>query len=150
MKRFRKNKKNIREAAAGKIAKAILSVQKKFADSMAKVSAKWKVKQQWIFLYLVCLVFGSLSVIAIIQPFKNKNTFKKPDAIHRPKFLPPREEKIVITDKEILKVQAFKQRLVSLSKSKDGKIKVDRFFKERPGLFDSLEKVEQLYYSQKK
>jgi len=150
MKRFRINKNSIPDAAAGKIARAILSIQKKFADAMAKVSAQWKVKQQWTFLYLVCLVFGSLSVVAIIQPFNNKNTLKKPAAIPLPKLLPSQEEKIIITDNEITRVHAFKQRLDSLSKTKEGKIKVDKFFNQRPGLFDSLENVEQLYYSQKK
>ncbi len=140
----------VKNIVAKKIAKAILSVQKKFADGMAKVSAKWKVRHQWTFLYLFCLIFGSLSVVAIIQPFKNKNIFKKPAAIHLPKLLPLQKEKIIITDNEITRVHAFKQRLDSLSKSKEGKIKVDRFLNERPGLFDSLAQVEQLYYSQKK
>ncbi len=151
MKRFRKNKNNIPDAAAGKIARAILSIQKKFADVMAKVSSTWKTKQQWIFLYLVCLVLGGLSVVAIIQPFRNKNNIlPKPSSIHLPKLLQPDKEKVIITDNEITRVHAFKQRLDSLSKTKEGKIKVDKFFNQRPGLFDSLEKVEQLYYSQKK
>ncbi len=127
-----------KNTAALKIAKGILSVQKKFADGMTKVSAKWEVKQQWIFLYLVCLVFGTLSIVAIIQPFNNKNTFKKPTAIHLPKLLPQQQEKIIISGNEITRVHAFKQRLDNLSKTKEGKIKVDRFFNERPGLFDSL------------
>jgi hypothetical protein len=139
-----------KNTAAQKIAGAILSVQKRFADGMMKLSVKWKVKQQWIFLYLVCLVFGSLSVVAIIQPFRNKSNISKPSSIHLPKLLPQPEEKILITDNEILKVHAFKQKLDSLGKTKEGKIKVDRFFTGRPGLFDSLEMVEQLYYSQKK
>jgi hypothetical protein len=110
---------------------------------------QWKIKQQWIFLYMVCLIFGSLSVVAIIQPFNNKNTFEKPAAIHQPKLLPAQEEKIFITDNEITRVHAFKQKLDSLTKTKEGKLKIDAFFNQRPGLFDSLEKVEQLYYSQK-
>ena len=150
MKLFIKNKRNISEAAAEKIARAILSVQKKFSDGMAKVSEKWKAKQQWIFLYLVSLVFGSLSVVVIIQPFKDKNGFKKPTSIHVPKLIQPEGNKVIITYNEISRVHAFKQRLDSLSKTKEGKIKVDKFFNQRPGLFDSLEKVEQLYYSQKK
>lgn len=140
----------LKTTAAQKIAKAILSVQKKFADRMTKVSAKWKVQHQWIFLYMICFVFGSLSVVAIFQPFNEKNGFEKPAAIHLPKLLPQQQEKIIITDNEITRVHAFKQRLDGLSKTTEGKTKVDRFFNERPGLFDSLEKVEQLYYSQKK
>ena len=151
MKRFRKNKRNISEAAAGKIARWILSIQKKFADVMAKVSASWKVKQQWIFLYSVCLILGGLSVIAVIKPFRSKkNILSKPTAIHLPKLLPLQKEKIIITENEITRVHAFKQRLDSLSRTKEGKIKVEKFLNQRPGLMDSLERVERIYYSQKK
>ena len=149
MKVFKKNK-NISNAAAGKIAGTILFIQNKFAGAMDKVSASWKLKQQWIFLYLVCLLLGGLSVVAIIQPFKSKTVLLRPTSIHLLKLLPQQEEKIIITDNEIIRVHDFKQKLESLSKTKEGKIKVDKFFNQRPGLFDSLEKVEQLYYSQKK
>ena len=77
MKVFKKNK-NISNAAAGKIAGTILFIQNKFADAMDKVSASWKLKQQWIFLYLVCLVLGGLSVVSIIQPFKIKTVLLRP------------------------------------------------------------------------
>ncbi len=152
---FRKNKikedSKFTNAAAGKIAKGILSIQKRFADTMSATTKKWKTKQQWIFLYLVCLILGGLSVVAVIKPFKEKaSTFLKPASIHIPKLLKPDEDKIIITDNEITKLHLFKQRLDSLSKTKDGKIKVEQFVKRRPGLFDSLKMVEQMYYSQKK
>jgi len=118
---------------------------------MAKVSASWKVKQQWIFLYSVCLILGGLSVIAVIKPFRSKkNILSKPTAIHLPKLLPLQKEKIIITENEITRVHAFKQRLDSLSRTKEGKIKVEKFLNQRPGLMDSLERVERIYYSQKK
>lgn len=152
---FRKNKikedSKFTNAAAGKIAKGILSFQKRFADTMSATTKKWKTKQQWIFLYLVCLILGGLSVVAVIKPFKEKtSTFSKPASIHIPKLLKPDEDKIIITDNEITKLHLFQHRLDSLSKTKDGKIKVEQFVKRRPGLFDSLKMVEQMYYSQKK
>ncbi len=140
----------LKNTAAQKIANGILSVQKRFADVMSATTMKWKTNQQLIFLYLVCVVLGGLSIVSVIQPFKNKNILNKPGVIHIPKLFRPDEERIIITDNEIMRVHAFKQRLDSISKSKEGKVKVDRFLNERPGLFDSLEKVEQLYYSQKK
>ncbi len=151
---FRKNKikkdSKFTIAAAGKIAKGILSIQKRFADTMSATTKKWKTKQQWIFLYLFCLILGGLSVVAVIKPFKEKtSTFSKPASIHIPELLKPDEDKIIITDNEITKIHLFKQRLDSLSKTKDGKIKVEQFVKSRPGLFDSLKMVEQIYYSQK-
>ncbi len=152
---FRKNKikedSKFTNVAAGKIAKGILSIQERFADTMSATSKKWKTKQQWIFLYLVCLIPGGLSVVAVIKPFKEKiSTFSKPASIHIPKLLKTDEDKIIITDNEITKLHLFKERLDSHSKTKDGKIKVEQFVKRRPGLFDSLKMVEQMYYSQKK
>lgn len=141
----------LKNSAAGKIAKGILTVQKRFADGMSAVTKKWKAKQQLIFLYLVCLVLGGLSIIAVIKPFNDKkNTLEKPSSIHFPKLVQPKEYKIIITDNEITKIHALKQRLDSLSKTKEGKLKTEQLFKRRPGLFDSLEMVEQMYYSQKK
>lgn len=157
MKHFRKKnteiKSQVSDKAAGWIANAILNTQKKFAVSLEKISASWKPKQQWIFLYLVCLVFGGLSFISIIKPFNKKtgNILSKPSAIKTPRMIPDDEQHAVsITDNEIRQVHLFKHSLDSLSKTADGKIKVDRLMKRRPGLMDSLEMVEQLYYSQKK
>jgi len=152
---FRKNKikedSKFTNKAAGKIAKGILAIQKQFADTMSATTKKWKTKQQWIFLYLVCLIPGGLSVVAVIKPFKEKTSnFSKPASIHMPKLLKPEENKIIITDNEITKLHLFKQRLEILSKTNDGKIKVEEFVKRRPGLFDSLKRVEEMYYSQKK
>lgn len=146
---MKKNNK-ISEAAAGRIAKIILAVQAKFARIMGKVSSRWKAKQQLIFMYLICLVLGGLSVIAIIKPFNNKDVLHRPAEIHLPKLIPRDADKVIITDNEIEKVRGFKQRLDSLSKTKEGKIKLQRFLKARPGFMDSIEKVDQMYYSQKK
>ena len=141
------------DKAAGWIANAILQIQTKFADVLEKKSMSWKVKQQWIFLYMVCLVFGGLSVVAIIKPFNNKssNILNKPVAIKTPRLIPDENRNsIMITDNEIRKVHNFKHTLDSLSKTDDGKIEVENLLSRRPGLMDSLEMVEQLYYSQKK
>lgn len=142
---------NVKNTAAQKIAETILLVQKKFADAMYSITKKWKAKQQLIFLYMLCLVLGGLSVIAIIKPFNDKKNFlEKPASIRLPKLIRPNEDQGVITDKEITKIHLFKQRMDSLNKTKSGKLKTEQLFKRRPGLFDSLEMVEQLYYSQKK
>lgn len=144
MKLFRKNAGHAAsDKAAGWIANSILKVQRKFANTLDRISGSWKTKQQWIFLYLVCLVFGGLSVMAIINPFnkKTQNGLSMPAAIKVPRNI-HKESSVRITENEFRKVQAFKRSLDSVSRKK--------IVEERPGLMDSLELVEQLYYSQKK
>ena len=140
-------KKNhaIADKAAGRIAKGILKIQSRFASTLSKLSASWKTRQQWIFLYMVCLVFGGLSVVAVIQPFNKKasNVLSKPSAIRTPRMLPDENRNsVTITEDEFRKVHAFKESLDSVTKKK--------LLARHPGLMDSLEMVEQLYYSQKK
>jgi hypothetical protein len=75
----------------------------------------------------------------------------KPAAISTPRNMPNEEDhRVRITDNEIRHLHVFKHTLDSLSKTSDGKIKVKNMLARRPGLMDSLEMVEQLYYSQKK
>ena len=125
---------------------------KSFAKGLGNISVSWRPKQQWIFLYLVCLVFGGLSIVSIIKPFNRKaqSILTKPSAIKTPRNIPDEQSSVKITDNEIRHVHAFKHQLDSLSATTEGKIKVKIFLTRRPGLLDSLEMVEQLYYSQKK
>lgn len=139
MKPFRKNitqtNLTVGDKAAGWIANGILKIQNRFANVLGKISASWKVRQQFIFLFVISAAFGGLSVMAVIKPF-NKNNLSKPDAIKTPRMIRD-ENQVRITDDEIKKVHAFKQTHDSL-------------LSHRPGLMDSLARVEQLYYSQKK
>jgi hypothetical protein len=134
-------KKNyaIADKAAGRIANIILRIQKKFAEVLGRKSKFWKAKEQWIFLYMVCLVFGGLSVVAVMRPFNKKSpvVVSRPATIKMPRML-PEENSARITDEEIKRVRAFKESLDSTTKNK--------LLIQRPGLLDSLEKVEQLYY----
>lgn len=128
------------DKAACWIANGILNLQKKFAVFFGQVSNSWRAKQKWIFLYMVCLVFGGLSIFSVIESFKTKSVarvsaIKVPRNIHK-------EISIKITDDEYKKVQQFKKSLDSVS--------LKRLMEERPGLLDSLKLVEQMYYSQKK
>src|SRR5437868_4806213 len=74
------------DKAAGWIANSILNIQRRFAYALGKLSVSWKSKQKWIFLYMVCIVFGGLSIISIIQSFnKSKNVLSRPFAIKVPR-----------------------------------------------------------------
>lgn len=133
------NKEALTDKAANGIAKGILKTQSGFEKYMRSLSKNWKNKQQWIFLYLVCLVFGGLSIVAIVNPFRVKDTnsslIPKPIAI--PKSIHQQRNGFAITESEFQQVQEYKAKYPNLHK-------------ERPGLFDSLTLIEEVYYSQKK
>jgi len=141
------------DKAARWVANGILKTQNKFADALGKFSSTWKSKQQWIFLSVVCLVFGGLSFVAIVQSFnkKHQNVLRKSTRIKIPQKLPEERMSVaLITDHEIKQVHLFKHTMDSLSKTSTGKMTLNKLLNSRPGLMDSLEMVEQLYYSQKK
>lgn len=141
MKLFSKNIKNsaLTDKAANGIASGILKSQNGFAKYMYSLTKNWKRKQQWIFLYLVCLVFGGLSIVAIVNSFKTKEPDQAiiPKSISVPRNIHQQNNEFIITEKEFQKVQEYKRKYPNLQK-------------ERPGLFDSLSLIEQVYYSQKK
>jgi len=156
MKLFKRNiaqtKSVVSDKAAGWIASGILKAQNKFANGLGKIASSWKTKQQLIFFSLIWIVLGGLSVVAIVKPFdkKSANIISRPAAIKTPRMIPDENRNsIIITDNEITQVHFFKHSLDSISKTREGKIKVKNLLAQRPGLMDSLEMVEQLYYSQK-
>jgi hypothetical protein len=130
---------NIPDKAAIGIANGILKSQRWFANTLESLTNKWKRKQQWIFLYAVCLVFGGLSIAAMVNSFKTGANPKglMPKSISVPKNIYKENKPFLITENEFQKVQEYKRTHPNL-------------LKERPGLFDSLILIEQSYYSQKK
>ena len=133
------NKEALTDKAANGIAKGILKTQSGFEKYMRSLSKNWKGKQQWIFLYSVCLVFGGLSIVAIVNPFRAKDTNSSliPKSIAVPKSIHQQRNGFAITENEFQQVQEYK--------AKHPKLQT-----ERPGLFDSLTLIEEVYYSQKK
>ena len=141
MKFFRRNinQSIIQDKAATGIANGILKSQRWFASNLETLTKKWKQKQQWIFLYLVCLLFGGLSIIAVVNAFKVSATSKTiiPKSIAVPKNIYLDNNSFLITENEFKQVQEYKKQHPNL-------------LIERPGLWDSLTLIEQSYYSQKK
>jgi len=133
------NKEALTDKAANGIAKGILKSQNGFANYMQSLSKNWKGKQQWIFLYFVCLFFGGLSIVAIVNPFRVKDTSRSiiPKSIAVPKSFHQQRNGFTITENEFQQVQEYKAKHPNLQQ-------------ERPGLFDSLSLIEDVYYSQKK
>lgn len=137
--RTKEDKVNIPDKVATGIANGILKSQRGFANTLESLTNKWKQKQQWIFLYSVCLLFGGLSIAAMVNSFKvSKNSRAlMHKSISVPKNIYKEGKAFHITENEFQKVQEYKRTHPTL-------------IKERPGLFDSLVLIEQSYYSQKK
>lgn len=132
-------KRDLANKAATRIANAIIKSQNVFASHMFSFTKNWKQKQQMIFLYMVCFVFGGLSIVAIINPFKAKDQDETIilKSLSVPKSIQKQKNQFTITENEFQQVHEYKRKFPNLQK-------------ERPGLFDSLNLVEQMYYSQKK
>ena len=157
MKLFKKNSNMsdnpISNKAANGIANGILKLQLVFANGMQQWTGKWQQGQKRIFLLMVCTVFGGLSCYYAAMPFIERVTAiegLKPQSIILPKKVQKDHSIVTITTKEFKQVQAFKQQLSNLQKTPVGKKQVDSLMKQCPGLMDSLQWVEQIYYSQQK
>jgi len=127
------------DKVASGIAKSILKFQSGFAKCMQSVTKNWKDKQQWVFLYLVSLCFGGLSIVTVINSFKTPNINSNiiPKAIAVPKNVHQKTNGFAITKNELRQVLEYKEKHPNLQQ-------------EQPGLFDSLNLIEEVYYSQKK
>ena len=127
---------NMPDKAAGFIADTILCLQHWFANNMKSISQKWEQQQQWIFLIGVCFLFGGLSIASIVNANNDPLTMMVPEGITFPKNTFSGNDVFLITENEFQKVLEYKRNDPNLQQ-------------ERPALFDSLNLIEQSYYSQK-
>ncbi len=127
-----------KDKVANRIAHGILNVQTSFANYLFSNTKKWNQRNQWAFLILVSLILGGLSILAIVVPYQlSKNqTYIFPIPITPSKTIPVHQDEYTITENEFQKIQEYK--------SVHPNLRV-----ENPPLFDSLNLVEQIYYSQK-
>ena len=132
-------KHQISEKLAVSIAGVIIKVQKWFATNLQTSTKNWKQPQRWIFLYLICLIFGGISMVIILQPFSSGGVSKplQINFIRKNNNYGPSQKGFLITKEEVQKVQQYKLAHPNL-------------VKEMPGLYDSLQLIEQAYYSQQK
>ena len=141
MKQFKPEERrmNVLDKAATSIAHGLLKTQNGFAVRLQQVTKNWKQKQQWIFLYMVCLVSGGLSTLALVHAFRYADDAKPviPKPISIPRNIPRENNAFLITTNEFQQVQEYKKAHPDV-------------IKDRPGLSDSLALIEEVYYSQKK
>lgn len=141
MKIFKNKKKGILpgDKSAKIISGCILDVQCRFARVLQRVTRNWNTKQQGIFLICICAVSLLFSILAIVQPLVTESTSRiillKPIVI--PATLYRENKALQITETEFQQVEAFRRDHPEIMKA-------------RPGLYDSLLLVEQMYLSQQK
>ena len=139
MKVSKVEQKKLSDQVAGRLANWILKYQELFTKMLSMRSNHWSLKQQWIFLCLICIVLGGASILAMVQSFKGSpadTVAISSTSSVRLKPL-PNEAPAIITREEF---EAAKQY----------KIEHPDLLHELPDLYECLSSIEQAYYSQNK
>jgi hypothetical protein len=158
---FKKQKKKsesgntVSDKVAGKIAKAGIFVQSRFANGMNKMFTGMNIKRLKLSLIIFCIGCGGYSIYlftdAIVSPAGNQNTVKIEQAVVPKHFNKTGDEIIVVensVDEETFNlIQQFKHYLDSLKQNKS--YLYNSIITARPFLMDTVLMLEQIYYSQK-
>ncbi|MBS1735123.1 MAG: hypothetical protein JSS98_00780 [Bacteroidetes bacterium] len=160
MKLFRR-KRNEEKKEAGKdklaknIAGFIQKTQNGFARFMSKRTEKLSPSTMKFALIVFLLCGSGLSVFFIVTAFKKNGVLKviNIDRLSVPRYYDKNSDNSMqpgffITKKEHEEMQAFKNYLDSLRHNKKGIRVYDSIMLNRPGLMDSVNKLEQLYQQQ--
>lgn len=161
---FSKKKREVEESKVSKIqdkvangiAGFLLSVQTKFASFMSKRINKQSNRSKQVCLAIFCLMFGGFSIYAFFGAFSDSE--KSGKAIKHGQVTAPKYydrtgsefKESSINDKDIIRINRFKKHMDSLRRSIKGKPEYDSILKARPGLMDSINVIEEIYYSQSK
>ncbi len=148
------NRSSMSDKVAGKMAGAGIRVQRTFAEGMNKIFRNMNAKKLKGFLILFCICAGGysiyLTVNAITGPEEKQKSFKV-DQVDVPKHFDKTGDEIMteaFVDEETFdKIQGFKKYMGSLKQNKSKQY--DSILQARPGLMDSVQVLEEIYYSQK-
>jgi len=145
---------SISDKVAGKIASAGIRLQKKFSDGMNKIFKNMNNRNLKAFLILFCLCAGGYSIYlaasAITGSEKTQKSIKV-DQVDVPKYFDKTGDEVIpeayVDEETFNKMQEFKQYIDSLKEN--GSKQYDSILQARPGLMDSVQVLEEIYYSQK-
>ena len=129
--------KKLSDQVAGRLAHLILKYQELFTKMLSGKTNHWSLKQQWIFLCVICIVLGGSSILAILQSFKERPTEIIP--ISTSVNLKPlvNDAPAIITREEFEAAKIYKAEHPDL-------------LHEIPDLYQRLSLIEETYYSQNK
>jgi len=142
------------DKVASKIVVTLIGMQTKFSDRVSKRLSNMTIKKIKIIFIFFCLTTGGFSgyliVNAITRPGKNMGVYK-PGKLERPKYYDRTGDELILTENYIneelfYKIQKFKKYMDSLKQMKS--YTYDSILKARPFLLDSIEMIEEIYYSQ--
>ena len=131
--------KKLSDQVAGKLANWILRYQELFTKMLSVRTNYWSLKQQWIFLCLVCIVLGGASILAMVQSFRINPTDTAAISATSSVSLKPlaNEAPALITREEFEAATQYKMEHPDL-------------LHEVPDLYERLSSIEETYHSQNK
>ena len=129
--------KKLSDQVAGRLAHLILKYQVLFTKMLSGKTNHWSLKQQWIFLCLICIVLGGASILAMVQSFKERPADIITISASTSVILKPlvTEAPAIITREEFDAAKLYKAEHPDLHT-------------EIPDLYDRLSFIEETYYIQ--
>ena len=135
-----------RDALMQKIRRQIFAVQCKLATWMQHRTRNWTKRQKMIFLFLLCLLLGGMSIYRVVDTFDSKKEVDSVKLIRQqplPLIIPAAPDPLpVVIDTAAFR--RFRRDMDSLMKTPEGRIRYHQFKKQRPGFMDSLTYIEKL------
>ena len=131
--------KKLSDQVAGRLAHWILKYQELFTKMLSVRTNNWSLKQQWIFLCLICIVLGGASILAMVQSFSINHSDTVAISATSSVSLKPlvNEAPAIITREEFEAAKQYKMEHPDLHT-------------DIPDLFERLSFIEETYYSQNK
>ena len=153
--RNQNNQSTLSDKTAKGIAKFIIKIQSAFAKYMNKRTEKLSSSTMKFILIIFFLSGSSLSVYFIITAFSRKELPKaiKIDRLSIPHYYNRNGDEstqpdFFISKQEHEEMQAFRNYMDSLHRNNKGIQIYDSIMLNRPGLMDSVDKLEQIYQQQ--
>lgn len=149
------SKITVSDKVAGRIAGAGIKMQQVFAKKMNTMFMNIEIKRLKVLLILFCICAGGYSIYliaeSIIGPDKKQNGFKIQQMDVPKHYDKTGDESLVpetyVDDETYKKIKQFRNYMDSLRQNKSKEY--DSILQARPGLMDSVQMLEEIYYSQK-
>ena len=148
-------KTTISDKVAGKIAGVGIKAQRLFAERMNKLFVKTNYKRLKLILIFFCVSAGGYSIYLIASSVFSAEQKQQSFEIQQmdiPKHFNKTGDETVIPEATVdeqtyLQIQDFRKYMDSLKLNRANEY--DSILQARPGLIDSVQALEQIYYSQK-
>lgn len=148
------NYPSLSDKASVKIAGAIKKIQGYFTECMNQLFKNLNKAQLRAMLFLFCTGTGSFSIYLVVNAALNTDKahsgFKIKQFVVPKHYNQPKDESVpeaTIDEITFFKIHDFKKYMDSLKENRH--LQYDSILQARPGLMDSVQMLEEIYYSQK-